>query len=628
MKEAAERGSALARGWAILDHDPAAAAAQARDLLRRDPDQPHALALLGHALAACGNDTEAIPMLRRATEREPRQPAAWRLLGDLLTRAGDIRGADRAYLGLVAHGVHDPEVRQAATALAGNDLPVAERLLKARLRDHPTDVPAMRMLAELAGRLGRNQDAEALLRRALELAPGFAAARYNLAIVLHRQRRSAEAIAELDRLIEADPDNPGYRNLMGAVQGGIGAYDAALGEFEDALRHRPDNATIWMSYGHTLKTLGRQGDSVAAYRRSIALRPAMGEAWWSLANLKTVRLGGEDVAAMRAALDRADLRFDDRFHLHFALGKACEDAGAWEEAFYHYALGNRLRRERIDYDPGETDDQVRRAIALMTPDFLAARTDGGCRSAAPIFVLGMPRSGSTLVEQVLASHSMVEGTRELPDIQAIAHRLSGRRLRADPSRYPEVLADLSAGERCALGEEYLTRTAVHRRTDRPVFIDKMPNNWAHLLLIRLILPEARIIDTRRHPLACCWSNFKQHFARGQAFSYSLSDLGRYYAAYVAMMDQADRMMPGAIHRVRHEAMVADTEREIRALLDACGLPFEPACLRFWETSRPVQTASSEQVRQPIFTEGLDSWRHFAPWLGELEAALGPALVYP
>ena len=383
-----------------------------------------------------------------------------------------------------------------------------------------------------------------------------------------------------------------------------------------------------MSYGHTLKTLGRQGDSVAAYRRSIALRPAMGEAWWSLANLKTVRLGGKDVAGMRAALDRVDLRFDDRFHLHFALGKACEDAGAWEEAFRHYALGNRLRRERIDYDPGETDDQVRRTIALMTPDFLAARTDGGCRSAAPIFVLGMPRSGSTLVEQVLASHSMVEGTRELPDIQAIAHRLSGRRLRADPSRHPEVLADLSADERRVLGEEYLTRTAVHRRTDRPMFIDKMPNNWAHLLLIRLILPEARIIDTRRHPLACCWSNFKQHFARGQAFSYSLSDLGRYYAAYVAMMDHADRVMPGRVHRVRHEAMVADTEREIRALLDACGLPFEPACLRFWETSRPVQTASSEQVRQPIFTEGLDSWRHFAPWLGELEAALGPALVYP
>jgi tetratricopeptide (TPR) repeat protein len=562
-----------------------------------------------------------IPALQHALAHEPRQPAAWRRLGDLLTNAGDIAGADRAYLGLIAHAVHDPALRQAGAALAANDLPVAERILKRHLHDFPTDVPAMRMLAELAGRLGRNADAESLLRRALELAPGFAAARYNLAIVLHRQRRSTEAIAELDRLIEEDPDNPGYRNLMGAVRGGIGAYDAALREFEDALHLRPDNATIWMSYGHTLKTLGRQDESIAAYRRSIALRPAMGEAWWSLANLKTVRFDRADIAAMEAALGAADLRFDDRFHLHFALGKALEDAREWQAAFDHYAEGNRLRRQRIDYDAEETDDQVARAVTLMTPTFFAEREGGGCPSTAPIFVLGMPRSGSTLVEQILASHSQVEGTRELPDIQAIAHRLSGRTLRADRSAYPEVLATLSPDDRRAIGEEYLTRAAIHRKTDRPFFIDKMPNNWAHIALIRLVLPNARMIDTRRHPLACCWSNFKQHFARGQAFSYALDDLGRYYAAYVRMMAHIDRVLPGAVHRVEHEAMVEDSDRQVRALLDACGLPFEPACLRFWETKRAVQTASSEQVRRPINRDGLDQWQPFAPWLGPLDAAL-------
>jgi tetratricopeptide (TPR) repeat protein len=608
--------------------DRSAAVARARGVLAAAPDAPGALAALGQALADAGMFSEAIDVLRRATRLDPRQPSAWRLLADLLHRQGDLKAADEAYLGLIGHAVHDPQTRAAGAALAANDLPVAERLLKARLAEQPTDVPSIRMLAELAGRLGRNADAEALLRRALELAPGFAAARYNLAIVLHRQRRSSEAMAELERLIEADPDNPGYRNLMGAVQGGMGRYEAALGEFADALRQRPDNATIWMSYGHTLKTLGRRDDSIAAYRRSIALRPAMGEAWWSLANLKTVRFDDADIGAMDAALARDDLTFDDRFHLHFALGKAHEDADAWEPAFDHYRRGNRLRRERIDYDADDTHDQVRRAIALLTPDFLDARRDGGCPSRAPIFVLGMPRSGSTLVEQILASHSQVEGTRELPDIQAIAHRLSGRRLRADPSRYPEVLAELSPDERRALGEEYLARTAMHRRTDKPFFIDKMPNNWAHIALIRLILPDATIIDTRRHPIACCVSNFRQHFARGQAFSYDLADLGRYYADYVAMMAHVDRVMPGRIHRVRHEAMVEDTEAQVRALIAACGLPFEPACLRFWENDRPVQTASSEQVRRPIFREGLEQWRHFAPWLGELEAALGHALAYP
>lgn len=563
---------------------------------------------------------EAAAALEPLLDREA-LVGGWRLLGDLRGQARDIAAADRAYLRHVDTAATDPRLRDAALALQRNDLSVAERLLKPHLADFPTDIAAMRMLAELAGRLGRNRDAEPLLRRALDLAPGFAMARYNLAIVLHRQHRSAEALAELDLLLDDAPDNPAYRNLSGAIHGAIGDTGAAVGEFEAALAQRPNNAHIWMSYGHTLKTLGRRDDGIAAYRRSLSLRPQMGEAWWSLANLKTVRFDAADIAAMEQALEAEDVAWDDRFQLHFALGKALEDRGDWQRSFDHYAQGNALRRQRLDYDPAEISDQVARAKALFTPGFLANRAGQGAPSDAPIFIVGMPRSGSTLVEQILASHPSVEGTRELPEIQAIAHRLSRRTLRSDPSAYPEILADLDAPALRALGEEYLDRTRIYRKSDRPRFIDKMPNNWLHVGLIRLILPNATIIDTRRHPLACCWSNFKQHFARGQAFSYSLDDLGRYYADYAGLMAHFDAVAPGGIHRVDHEAMVDDLEPQVRALLDACGLPFDPACLRFWETRRAVQTASSEQVRRPIFREGLDQWRHFDPWLGPLKTAL-------
>lgn len=615
--------TALAHSRRLLAREPGLAIEQAQEILRAVPGQIEAMLLLGTALAQAGRGEEAIATVTAAGTRNPRSPAVWRLLGDLLYEAGRFVEADRAYLRHVAVAVGDPRLRDAALSLSRNDVPVAEPLLRAHLDEHPTDIVALRLLAELEGRLGHNRDAEALLRRALERAPGFHMARYNLAIVVNRQHRPVEAIGEIDRLLEIDPNNASFRNLSGAARGGISAHDEALGEFEKALHGRPDNAAMWMSYGHTLKTLGRRDDSVAAYRRSITLRPAMGEAWWSLANLKAVTFSPDDIAAIRTALaaEQGAPGHDDRFHLHFALGKALEDAGDYEASFRHYLQGNRLRRERIDYEADEIHDQVRRSEALFTPEFLAERAGLGCEAPDPIFVIGMPRSGSTLVEQILASHSQVEGTRELPDIQALAHRLSGRRMRSDPSRYPEAIADCDPTALRALGEEYIERVRIHRKTDRPFFIDKMPNNWAHTGLIHLILPRAKIIDTRRHPLGCCFSNFKQHFARGQNFSYSLIELGRYYADYVRMMAHVDQVLPGRVHRVAHEAMVEDTETQIRALLEACGLPFEPACLRFWETERAVQTASSEQVRRPIFREGLDQWRHYEPWLGPLRQTL-------
>jgi tetratricopeptide (TPR) repeat protein len=538
---------------------------------------------------------------------------------------GPISNVDEA----LAASVRDPRLMQAGLALVEGQLAVAERLLRPHLREKPTDIAAIRMMAELAGRLGRYVDAENLLRRALELAPAFTAARANLATVLYRQNRPADAIEVLDALLDGEPENPAHQNLKAAALGRIGGYEEAIALYAAVLARFPDQPKVWMSYGHVLKTVGRQGDSVAAYRRAIAAAPSFGEAWWSLANLKTVDLGEADVAAMEAALKAPGLGEEDRFHLHFALGKALEDAGEAERAFAYYGEGNRLRRAGLAYDPGEIERHVERSIALFTPAFFAARQGQGCRARDPIFILGMPRSGSTLIEQILASHSQVEGTMELPDMPALAKRVGGRRLKSEATAYPEGLAALSAAELEALGAEYLERTRIQRKTGRPLFIDKLPNNWAHVGLIHLILPEARIIDARRHPLACTFSNFKQHFARGQGFSYDLAELGRYYRAYVELMQHFDAVLPGQVHRVIYERMVDDPEAEVRRLLDYLGLPFEQACLRFYENERAVRTASSEQVRQPINREGLDQWRAFEPWLGPLKEALGPVLdAYP
>lgn len=517
-------------------------------------------------------------------------------------------------------GQYHPRLIAAAVAMNENDLPRAEPLLREHLRQDPTDVAAIRMFAELAGRIGRYKDSEKLLRRAVELSPAFTAARANLALVLYRQNRPSEAIEELNRVLAEEPDNPGHANLQAAALGRIGEFNEAIGLYEKVLASAPNQPRVWMSFGHMLKTVGRLEEGIAAYRKAIELMPSLGEAWWSLANLKTVRFSDDDIAAMETALAGGETAKEDRFHLDFALGKAFEDRGAAEAAFAHYAAGNALRRTELDYEADETTRMVDRLIELATPAFFASRAGQGCDAFDPIFVVGMPRAGSTLVEQILSSHSAVEGTSELPDIPALARR--------DP-RYPLSLPDLTADQLAALGEEYLRRSRIQRKTDRPRFIDKLPNNWLHTVFIRLILPNAKIVDARRHPLGCCFSNFKQHFAKGQGFSYSLNDMGRYYSDYVRLMAHLDRVQPGMVHRVIYERMVDDTEAEIRNLLHGCGLAFEPGCLAFHETERAVRTPSSEQVRRPIFREGTEAHLAFEPWLGPLTAALGPVLTaYP
>jgi tetratricopeptide (TPR) repeat protein len=525
--------------------------------------------------------------------------------------------------------VDNPQLRRAALAMNRNDIPQAERLLKAYLHDSPTDVPAIRMLAEVAMRIGNDEDARRLLERALELAPDFTPARFQYAVLLNRLNEHALALAQIDRLLALEPRNPAYRNLAAVVLSRVGEFGRSNLLYAELVAEHPDNPWAWMSYGHVLKTQGRQDEAIAAYRKAIEKKPSFGEPWWSLANLKTFRFSTEELATIQRQLADPTVDEASRVNLHFALGKAYEDAGAYELSFVNYAAANAMYRASHPYEPEVIARRCERLKAVFTRGFFASRDGVGCQLAGPIFIVGMPRAGSTLVEQILSCHPAIEGMNELPELITLARELREIAESNDPGAYADVLASMDAGELQDLGERYLERIRVHRKTERPFFIDKMPNNFLHVAMIQLILPNARIIDARRHPMACCFSNFKQHYARGQRFSYGLSDLGHFYRIYADLMAHFDAVLPGRIHRVLYERTVDETEAEVRRLLDYCDLPFEPACLRFFESERPVRTASSEQVRQPIYRDGIDQWRHFERWLEPLRSALVPALAsYP
>ena len=602
-----------------------AALAILEPLARANPSWVSVHYELGLALGLAGRSNDAVAELQTAVRLKPEMSDAWRALGDNLGALGDTTEPMPHIAQHIRAATRDPRLMEPAAALCEGRIPVAETLLREHLKNYPTDVPAIRMLAEVAARLGRYRDAESLLPRCLELAPSFPAARHNLAVVLHRQDRPAEALREVERLLEADRGSTAGRNLKAVILARIGELQQSAETYADVLEEHPQHPKIWHSYGHSLRSAGRQSESVEAYRRAIALDAGFGEAYWSLANLKTFRFEAQDVDLMLQQMDRSELSTEDRFHFHFALGKAFEDAGDYRRSFEHYGEGNRLRRSVIDYDPDHVSKRVARARAIFTPEFFATRSGCGTRAADPIFIVGLPRAGSTLLEQILSSHSAVEGTMELPDIAAIARELGGRKTREGLSTYPEVLDGLDADELAALGDHYLERTRIQRKTAAPYFIDKTPSNWEHIGLIQLILPNSKIVDARRHPMSCCFSVFKQHFARGQRFSYSLEDLGRYYRDYVDLMAHFDTVLPGRVYRVIYEHMVENTESEVRRLLEYCGLPFEDDCLRFYENERAVRTASSEQVRRPIYRDSLEQWTHYQPWLGPLEEALGPVV---
>jgi tetratricopeptide (TPR) repeat protein len=492
------------------------------------------------------------------------------------------------------------------------------------------DPPARRLAAELRWRQGDRPGAIAGLEAVLTKAPGYDMAREFLIRLLVQSNRLPDALVHAELLATSPVDNPGHDLILASVLVHLGEQGRARCLYEGLLAKGPNQPQVWQNLGHVLKTLGEQAGAVTAYREAVTRQPTLGEAWWSLANLKTVKLGAADIAAMQAALaGNLEPRAEDLFHLHFALGKAHEDMGEAEAAFHHYTEGNRLRRAGIVQDADAFSAEIDAAVSTFTAPFLAARRDGGCPAPDPIFIVGLPRSGSTLIEQILASHSQVEGTMELPEMMMIASRLQSRVDDGEFADFAAMAASLTPADRRRLGEEYVEQTRVHRQSGKPRFIDKMPNNWQHVGLIKLILPNASIIDARRHPMGCCFSGWKQHFARGQAFTYDLTDIGLYYRDYVALMAAYDAAAPGRVHRVIYEQMVADTLGEVDRLLAYLGLDFEAACLSFWQTDRAVRTASSEQVRQPIYTGGVDHWRRFEPWLTPLADALGPiAQSYP
>ena len=565
---------------------------------------------------------------RQRLAKNPSDVGAYWQLTAALRSLGDLDGAREAELSGVEASQSDPDIARAGNAMMANDLAAAETTLKALLERRPDDPVALRMIAEILIRQGQPRRAEAILRRAIELAPSFFFPRYTRAVALDMLSRAGEALEELNRIEEPEADYDPIMGLRALALSRVGDNEQAIELCRVLLERQPTNPEIWISLANLLKIVGDNQGSIDAYRKVIEMAPTNGEAWWSLANLKTYRFTDDDIAAMEAAVNSASLGESDRFRIHFALGKAREDRGEDEASFEHYRLGNSIRAVQTRYRAGEATTLVERMQRLFTKEFFEERAGFGCKAADPIFIVGMPRSGSTLVEQILGSHPLVEGTGELPDVIVLARELEEGPDGGPGSwrNYPEMLADLSSDDFCRLGETYLERTRIQRKTDRPFFTDKMPNNWIHTGLIRLMLPNASIVDARLHPLACGFSNFKQHYARGQEFSYDLEHFGQYYRDYVRLMAHIDEVAPGTVHRVIYEHLLENPEQQIRSLLDYLGLPFDKACLDFHKNKRAVRTASAEQVRRPIDAEGAESWKRFEPWLDPLKQSLGEALA--
>jgi tetratricopeptide (TPR) repeat protein len=576
----------------------------------------------GHCYVAMRDAPRAIEAFLRAVNVNPALPASWSALQTLFRMTGQTANADMAAAHVATLAQLPVEIVTATAMFSEGDLMPAERIVRDYLLKHGNHVEGMRLLARIGLARDVPDDAEFLLEAVLVLAPDYQAARHDYARALLQRHKHARAVEELDKLLKIDPRNRVYRTTYATACVGVGDHERALALYRELLVETPQAADIHLSIAHSLKTLGHAQEAIEAYRSAAAARPSYGDAYWSLANLKTYRFTDDEIARMRAEEAAETTQLVDRYHLCFALGAALENRADYAESFSYYERGNALKKSEIRYRPEPIERNARLQVVTCTREFFAARQAIGCDSPDPIFIVGMPRAGSTLLEQILASHSKVEGTMELADIPRIVHELHGRELDSDNPRYPRVLAELNPEDFKKLGEQYIEDTRIYR-TNRPHFIDKMPNNFRHIGLIHLILPNAKIIDARRDAMACCFSNFKQLFASGQEFTYSIEDIARYYRGYVELMEHWDAELPGKVLRVQHEDIVRDLQGSVRRILDFVGLDFESACLEFHKTGRSVRTASSEQVRRPINREGVDQWKNFEPWLGELRAALGP-----
>lgn len=589
------------------------------------PDYPRAFQEEGHIYRALERPEEARRAYEQAVALNPALSASWKCLAELHEQSGDREAAEMARTRLRRLQEMPRELQSVASMIHEGRLYKAERLCRAFLQRQPHHVEAMRLLAQLGVRLQVLDDAEFLLESCVEFEPDNQLARFDYVGVLHKRQKYGKALEQAALLRERDPGKPAFELIYANENVAVGEYDTALRIYDEIIAAQPRMAGTWLVRGHALKTIGRYDEAIESYHGALDARPAFGDAWWSLANLKTYRFPQPEIEAMKALVQSPDTGLVDRYHLCFALGKAFEDREAYRESFDYYEQGNALKGKETRYSPGRIDREFRLQKEICTPVLLSRGEAEGCPAPDPIFIVGLPRAGSTLLEQILASHSEVDGTMELPHILAAAHRLNGRRMIGDDPRYPAILGELEGEKLRALGEKYIEDTRIYRG-GASRFIDKMPNNFRHIGLIHLILPNATIIDARRHPMACCFSGYKQLFAEGQEFTYGQEEIGRYYRGYVELMDHWDRVLPGKVLRVQYEDVVADLETQVRRILDHCGLPFEEQCVRFHETERAVRTPSSEQVRQPIYKSGLEQWRHFDAFLGPLRKALGPDLV--
>lgn len=605
-------GVALRRSGELASAEP-----QLRKVIDAAPGLAAAHQELGILCLSAGRLSEARRSLERAVEIDPALTNAWRALHDVRASEGDDAGAADAFRRSLGTSELDPALKKAIELFAAGRLGIAEGICREYLRQRPLDVNAIRLLAEIGIELSIIDEAITLLERCLELAPNFHVARSNYATALGRKQRFCEALEQMDRLEREQPDNISHQVQTASLLAMCGRFPEAHDKFRGVLKKAPENARILTNFGHSLRYGGKGAEAAEAYLKAIASEPETGEAYWNLANLKTFRFSTEQIDAMRARLALLQHASADKYHLAFALGKALEDTGEYEASFDAYALGNEIKRHSSAYDRSITSAQVDAAITQCGSDLF---NSAGHPSNEPIFIVGLPRAGSTLLEQILASHSEVEATAELHFIGQIAAELAGSRKRTAESRYPAVLEELSPERRMELGERFLDRAAIYRG-GKPRFIDKLPNNFLHIALIKTILPNATIIDARREPMAACFANFKQLFAKGQEFTYSFEDVGHYYADYIRLMAHWHSILPGEILTVQYEDVVNDLETQVNTLLDHCGLGFEDACIRFYEQDRAVRTASSEQVRQPIYRDALQQWKNYEDHLQPLRQVL-------
>jgi tetratricopeptide (TPR) repeat protein len=579
---------------------------------------------LGILLVETGRAEEAVPVLKNATRLDPQAEMAFFTLGRALAMTGKGADADAAF---EASFELNPERKQMAMAAEHHKegrQSEAARLYRQVLRKFPGNVDAMRLLAAILASQSETEESEVLLRKAISLAPDYTLAHTDLAAMMHEQHRYAEAIELLEHAIMLEPGNVKANFLLASTLAPSGRTFDALDAYRKVIELRPDHAGAWLGLGHTLKTVGHQQEAIDAYRECLRIRPDNGEVYWSLANLKTYPLSGEDMAAMTAALEQEEgLTDQSAVHFLFALGKAAEDAGDFDAAWTYYKDGNVRQRALEHYDPVQTEVTNDEIIQVFNRELLEQKQGQGNPDPSPIFIVGLPRSGSTLIEQILASHSHVEGTSELPYVGRAATSLN--RNRADGINYPFAVRELQHGHLQQLGTNYLERAQAHRHSDQPRFIDKMPNNFPSIGLIHLMLPNAKIIDARRYPLDSTLSCFRQLFARGQTFVYDLYDIGEYFLEYQRMMDHWHEVLPGRVLTVQYEDLVTDFEPQVRRLLEYCELPFEDSCLKFYKNERPVRTASSEQVRQPVYTNSIHRWRNYEAHLDELIEILEPVL---